>query len=82
MSDTLYDPNAPKKAANLSVNADLLNQARALKINLSRLLEERLAEVLLEAKRRSWQEENRAAIDDYNERVERRGSFGDHSQRF
>ena len=82
MSDTLYDRSAPKKATNLSVNSDLLNQARALNINLSRLLEEQLAVLVLEAKRRRWQEKNRTAIEDYNKRVEKRGSFGDHNRRF
>lgn len=77
-----YDVNAPKKATNLSVNADLLAQARAAKINLSRVFEERLAEVVLEAKRHAWIEHNKAAIDDYNQRVAERGSFGDASRRF
>jgi len=35
----IYDTNAPKKPINLSVNSDLLNKAKALKINLSATFE-------------------------------------------
>ena len=36
----LYDINAPKKATNLSLNSDLLQKARSLKVNLSATLEQ------------------------------------------
>lgn len=35
----LYNAAAPKKAANLSINSDLLQKARALNFNLSATLE-------------------------------------------
>ncbi|MHB8767033.1 MAG: type II toxin-antitoxin system CcdA family antitoxin, partial [Deferrisomatales bacterium] len=35
-----FDRTAPKKAANLTVNRDLLRQAKELGINLSQALEE------------------------------------------
>lgn len=35
----IYDENAIKKASNLSINSDLLRQAKALNINLSATLE-------------------------------------------
>jgi len=82
MEQPCYDSNAAKKAANLSVNSDLLAQARALKINLSRVLGERLAELVREARRQEWLEENRPAINDYNDRVAKQGSFGDSVRRF
>lgn len=71
-----------KRAANLSIDAELLRQARELKINLSRVFEERLAEVVGEARREKWLEENRNAIAGYNERIGKRGSFGDRMRRF
>jgi antitoxin CcdA len=77
MQIPLYDPEAKKKAANLSVNGDLLRQAREHHINLSRALEQKLAEMLLEKRRREWKEENRGAIDAYNRRVEEHGVFSD-----
>jgi antitoxin CcdA len=49
MSTELYDSNAPKKSANLSINGDLLRQARALDINLSQTLGQRLAGLIREA---------------------------------
>lgn len=77
-----YDSNAPRKATNLSVNSDLLARARALNINLSRVFEERLAEVVREAERERWVRENTGAIEDYNARVAEEGSFGDRLRRF
>lgn len=77
MQMNIYDPNAPKKPTNLSLNSDLLRQAKAHKINLSKTLEQRLAELLLEEKRRKWKEENRDAIDGYNRRIEANGEFSE-----
>ena len=82
MAETLYDPNAPKKPANLAVNADLLRQAKSRKINLSRLLEHRLIEVLKEAEREAWLAENESAIEEYNARIECGGAFSNGLRRF
>ena len=67
----LYDTGAPKRAVNLSVNCDLLHKARLNNINLSRVLEERLIELLNEAQKKNWLDKNRDAIDAYNKTVER-----------
>ena len=77
-----YDTHAPKKPANLSINSDLLQQAREYHINLSQTLEVRLAELLREEKRRQWQEENRDAVEEYNRRIETRGVFSDGLRQF
>ena len=77
MQAIIYNSKAPKKSTNLSINSDLLRQAKELKINLSKALERRLVEMLLEEKRREWKEENRDAIDDYNRRIEAKGVFSD-----
>jgi len=71
-----------KKAANLSVRADLLEEARAYKINLSQTLEVALAAELKKEKERRWLEENRAAIDAYNRYVEKHGLFSDRFRTF
>ncbi|CAI4162206.1 hypothetical protein ALT717_470002 [Alteromonas macleodii] len=42
----LYDIHAPKKATNLSLNSDLLQKARDLKVNLSATLEQALKDKL------------------------------------
>ena len=45
MSNLVFNPAAPKKSANLSINSDLLQQAKQLNINLSKTLEQHLAEI-------------------------------------
>ena len=75
MAIQLYDPNARKKPTNLSLNSDLLRQAKELRINLSQTLERCLVQILLEEKRRAWRDENREAIDAYNRRIEDQGVF-------
>lgn len=66
-----------KRPTNLTINAKLLDRAKSLKINLSRTLEERLAEIVREAEAAEWLAANRAAIDAYNARVERDGVWSD-----
>lgn len=77
-----YNPNAPKRAANVSVNADLLNKAKELDINLSATLELALAAILKKKQREQWLAENRKAIDAYNEHVEAHGVFSDDLRSF
>jgi len=74
---TTYDPQAPKKATNLSLNSDLLKQARELDVNLSAVLEEALADVVKERLGQRWLEQNREAIETYNQHVEENGVFSD-----
>ncbi|MGZ4979389.1 MAG: type II toxin-antitoxin system CcdA family antitoxin, partial [Methylobacter sp.] len=82
MQENFYDAQAPKKSTNLSINSDLLQQAKSHRINLSKALEQRLVEMLLEEKRREWREENREAIEAYNRRIEASGIFSDGLRRF
>ncbi len=71
----VFNPQAPKKAANLSVNADLLSRARELNINLSATLEQALIQALEQRRREQWLDRNRDAIDAYNQHVEAHGVF-------
>lgn len=77
-----YDAGAPKRATNLSVNADLLAKARELDINLSATLEQALTQAVRERQREKWLAENRSAIDAYNATVESNGVFSDGMRRF
>ncbi len=77
-----YDTRAPKKAANLSINADLLSKARELDINLSATLEQALAAALGQRLREQWLTENKGAMDAYNEHVEKHGVFSDGARTF
>ena len=64
------------------INADLLQQAKQLNINLSQTLAQHLAEIVRQAQRRQWLEENKNALDEYNHRIETRGTFSDGLRRF
>lgn len=77
-----YSTGPSKKSANVSIRADLLRQAKALGINLSRTLEQRLLELVGSAEREQWLRENRAALEAYNRIIERRGVFSDGLRRF
>ena len=69
--------SASKRPANVSIRVELLDKAKRLGINLSRTLEDRLAELVREAEARKWLAQNRRAIDAYNKRVEREGIWSD-----
>lgn len=78
----VYDVAAPKRAANVTVNADLLRRARELELNLSQVLERALVDAVRAGLREQWLRENRAAIDAYNGQVDRHGCFGDRFRTF
>jgi antitoxin CcdA len=71
------DSLSGKRPANLTISAQLLDKARTLKINLSRTLEDRLAQLVREAEAAEWLAANRKAIDAYNARVQRDGVWSD-----
>jgi antitoxin CcdA len=77
MAAPVCDPKAPKKPVNLSINSDLLRQARELKVNLSKTLETHLEQLIRAERARRWQEENREAIEAHNRFVEKYGIFND-----
>lgn len=72
-TDTAYDPDAPKKATNLSINGSLLETARRMRINVSKACERGLQMQIAEIQAKVWREENAAALTSSNEFVERHG---------
>lgn len=82
MSAAVYGKNAPKRAVNVSVNADLAAKAKALGLNLSEALETRLVELVAAAKRQRWLAENQAAMEAYNQRVARGAILSDFERPF
>jgi antitoxin CcdA len=72
----------PKKAANLTVRADLLEEARAYKINLSQTLEAALAVELKKHREAAWLEENKEAIEAYNREIAEHGLWSDGLRQF
>ena len=71
----LYDREASRKPTRLSVNSDLLEKARELGVDLATTLEEALALEVHRKQREAWLEENREAIEAYNELIARDGVF-------
>lgn len=73
----LYNEASPRKATNLTVNSDLLAQARELGINLSAVLERSLAEEVKKRRAELWLQQNREAIAAYNQDILESGTFSD-----
>lgn len=63
----------PKRATNLSLDSDLLTEAKALKINVSQAAEQGLAQTIKVERERRWKEENRDALEAANEYVKKYG---------
>lgn len=77
-----YNSQAKKQSVNLSINSDLLEQAREKKINLSQTLENALISLIKQKQREQWVKENDSAIKEYNERIEKHGVFSDGLRKF
>jgi antitoxin CcdA len=66
-----------KRAVNLFVDVDLLDEARRLRINISETLEHRLRAIVRAERERRWLDANKVAIEAYNLRVSRDGLLSD-----
>ena len=64
---------AARKATNLSMDPELLAEARELGVNLSRAAEAGLREAVHAAKAEAWKRENREALDSSNAWAEANG---------
>ena len=78
----VFDTQAPKKPTNVSINSDLLAEAKKLKINLSATLETSLIELVSAKQRELWKQQNKAAINAYNQLVDENGVFSDEFRSF
>ncbi len=68
---------APKKAVNLSLNSELIAEAKRLDINLSATMEKALEKEVRERRKTEWLEQNAEAINACNELTENHGLFSD-----
>ncbi len=73
----LSDRIPKKRAVNVFVDTELIDEARRMRINLSETLERRLRALVRVEQEKRWLEENRTAIDAYNARVEEHGLLSD-----
>lgn len=70
---TIQAPSTSRKATNITVDAALLAQAKALKINVSQASEAGLRQAVAAAEADRWLADNAAALDSSNAYVERHG---------
>ena len=63
----------PKKPTNVSLSAELVEEAKRLRINVSEACQSGLAAQVKEARETAWKDENRAAIEASNEYVRKHG---------
>ncbi|ENM5727879.1 type II toxin-antitoxin system CcdA family antitoxin [Vibrio mimicus] len=74
---TTFRTQAPKKATNLSLNSELLAEAKRLNINLSATMEKALEKEVSSRLKAEWIEQNAEAIEACNELTEKHGLFSD-----
>ncbi len=72
---------ASKRAVNLSLNSKVLEMAKEMGMNISQTVDELLTEAVLKRHGSQWQADNKAAIEHYNARIEREGTFAQRIQR-
>ena len=77
-----YNIQAEKKATNLSINSDLHKTAKPYNINLSKNFESHLNTLVKKLDEKKWQKENSKAIEYFNARVEKSGTFSDGLRNF
>ena len=65
-----------KRAANVSIDEEILMQAKACGINLSQTLEDALRAALREERIKDFKEKNREAVKSYNRFIEKHGLWG------
>jgi len=65
--------STPKKATNITLSADVLNEAKALGINISQVCNQFLRELVTRERERRWQADNAEFIAAYNAGVKNDG---------
>jgi antitoxin CcdA len=66
-------PGSPRRATSLTLDRAMLDEARALGVNVSRAAEQGLAAALKAARSEAWKRENAEAIASYNAFIEKHG---------
>lgn len=72
-SPRMPDGHVVKRATNVSLAEPLIEEARALGINISQACERGLRDEVQQRRRQRWLEENDAAIAAYNKRIAKDG---------
>lgn len=75
-------PSRKKRAVNLSIDAELVAEAKAAGTNLSAVLERALEQELKERRSEKWRQENRKAIEGHNKFIRKHGLLSDDWRKF
>lgn len=73
---------SPRKPTNLSLDADLIQEARSFGVNLSQAAEAGVRRAVAEAKAEQWRRDNAEAVESSNRWVETNGLPLDRYRRF
>ncbi|MBZ9737476.1 MULTISPECIES: type II toxin-antitoxin system CcdA family antitoxin [unclassified Mesorhizobium] len=65
--------NAIRQPANLSIDSNLMREAKGLDVNVSRAAEAGIAEAVAAEKTRLWKLENRATMESWNDYIDKNG---------
>lgn len=77
MADAATPSRARKRAVNVSLPAELVEEAKAFGTNVSAVLERALNEEHRRRRRQKWREENREAIAEANGELAENGLWSD-----
>jgi len=64
-----------RRAVNLTIRTDILDQAKALNLNASQAAEAGLAAAVKRAREETWRKENAEGIAAHNKRIEESGTL-------
>ena len=74
INDTTISLDCPmKKATNLTLNTEVLLEAKKLEINISKVCDAFLESLVRSEKERRWKSENQDFINEYNQITEKEG---------
>jgi len=73
MANTPQSADSARRSTNVSLSAQLLAEARALEVNISRAAEQGLVRAIAERRAALWLEENQAALESSNAYIEQHG---------
>ena len=62
-----------RRSVNLTINEDVLQEARALQLNTSQAAESGLLAAIRQAKEAAWLDENKKGLSAHNKRIEKEG---------
>ena len=78
----LFAQESQKESINLGLNCNLLKKCKDLKLNLSATLEQALSDKLAKLNSEKWTDENKNAIQAYNQFIDEHGCFGHEFREF